>query len=67
MFTQPVWFLPRPHLFHNIGAVYHPKETKEACGIDQLCCAGLESGIEGAIHAIHVRPIKLKKNGISAH
>ncbi len=25
-------------------------EAKEACGVDQLC-AGLESGIEGGIHA----------------
>jgi hypothetical protein len=27
------------------------KEAKETCGIDQLC-AGLESGIEGGIHAM---------------
>jgi hypothetical protein len=26
-------------------------EAKETCGIDQLC-AGLESGIEGGIHAM---------------
>ncbi len=26
-------------------------EAKEACGVDQLCGAGLKSGIEGGIHA----------------